>query len=67
MLRGLAALALGAVMIRLFGALIGLDAALSAQTVLPAVLAACGLGLLFGVAPALGAARLPPVDALRSP
>lgn len=60
-------LALGAVMIRLFGALIGLDAALSAQTVLPAVLAACGLGLLFGVAPALGAARLPPVDALRSP
>ena len=60
-------LALGMWMIRFFGQLVGLDAALTGEIAFPAVAAACALGMVFGVAPALGAARLTPVNALRSP
>lgn len=66
MLGGLLGIFLGMTMIRLFGAWIGLDAVLSAQMALPAVLIAGVLGILFGVAPALRAAGLVPVDALKS-
>ena len=59
-------LLLGVAMIRLFGAWIGLNAALSPATALPAMLAAGALGVAFGVVPALRAARLVPVEALRS-
>lgn len=58
-------LALGVVMIRLFGAWIGLDAQLSPAAALPAMAAAGILGIVFGVAPALRAARLAPVEAFR--
>ncbi len=62
---GLLGTALGAMLIRACGGWIGLNAGLTWQTALP-VLAGCGmLGLLFGVAPALRAAGLQPVDALR--
>ena len=63
MLSGL--MALGVVMIRLFGAWIGLDAQLSPAAALPAMAAAGILGIVFGVAPALRAARLAPVEAFR--
>lgn len=63
---GLAGLLLGVAMIRLFGAWIGLSASLSASVALPALLAAAALGILFGVAPALRAARMVPVEALKT-
>lgn len=56
---------LGSVMIRLFGGWIGLPASLSLRIALPTALAASILGLLCGVAPALRAAAMMPVDALR--
>ena len=52
-------------MVRLFGGWIGLSAALTLETVLPTLAGATALGLLFGVAPALRAARMVPVEALR--
>lgn len=64
-LGGLLGLALGAGMIRLCGAWIGLDARLTLGAALPVLLAAALLGAAFGVAPALRAARMQPVDALR--
>ena len=66
LLGGLTGLLLGVVMIRLFGAWIGLNAALSASVAIPAILAAAALGILFGVAPALRAARMVPVEALKT-
>ena len=57
---------LGAVMIRTFGSWIGLSARLNLLTALPVLLGAALLGMGFGVAPALKAATLPPVDALHS-
>lgn len=65
LLGGLLGLALGAGMIRLCGAWIGLDAGLTLGTALPVLLAAALLGAAFGVAPALRAAGMQPVDALR--
>ncbi len=56
---------LGAVMIAAFGAWIGLDARLSPGTALAVMAAALGTGLAFGVLPAIRAARLMPVEALR--
>ena len=58
-------LLLGLTMIRLFGAWIGLEAVLDASTALPTLLAAALLGVGFGVAPAVRAAGMQPVDALR--
>ena len=66
LLGGILGILLGMVMIRLFGAWIGLDAVLSAQLALPAVGIAALLGAIFGVAPALRAAGMLPVDALKS-
>ena len=66
LLGGILGILLGMVMIRLFGAWIGLDAVLSAQMALPAVGIAALLGVIFGVAPALRAAGMLPVDALKS-
>ncbi len=58
-------LLLGVAMIRLFGAWIGLSAVLSLQTTAVTVLAACALGVAFGVVPALRAAGMVPVEALK--
>lgn len=66
LLGGLLGVGLGMVMIRFFDAWIGLDAALSLYTAVPAVLIAGALGVLFGVAPALRAAGMLPVDALKT-
>ncbi len=65
LLGGVLGVALGAGMVWLFGLLIGLEAALSPGLALGAVAAAGGVGVLFGVAPALRAAALLPVDALK--
>lgn len=66
LLGGLLGVALGMAMVRLFGTMIGLDAVLDAQTAVPAVLIAGALGVVFGVAPALRAAGMVPVDALKT-
>lgn len=65
LLGGCLGVLLGAGMIGLFGRWIGLDARLSLGTMLPVLLGATLLGLGFGVTPAIQAARLQPVDALR--
>lgn len=64
-LGGVLGLLLGAGMIRLFGAWIGLDASLRIGTALPVLAAGAILGVAFGVAPAVKAARLEPVEALQ--
>ena len=64
-LGGVLGLLLGAVMIRMFGGLIGVEAGLSLALAAPVLLAASLLGVGFGVAPALSAAAMEPVDALR--
>lgn len=63
-LGGVLGVLLGAGMIRLFGAWIGLDASLRLMTILPVLGASALLGAAFGVIPALKAAGLTPVDAL---
>jgi len=65
LLGGLAGLIMGAVLNHVCGNWIGLQASLTPQTTAPTLLAACLIGLLFGVMPALRAAKLPPVTALR--
>lgn len=65
LLGGVLGLILGMGMIALFGAWIGLDASLSAGTALPVLVAAALLGAGFGVAPAMRAAAMQPVEALR--
>lgn len=65
-LGGLLGLALGVMMIRFFAGIVGLDASLTLSTAAPVMLAALLLGAAFGVLPALRAARMQPVDALRS-
>lgn len=62
---GVLGLILGAGMIALFGELIGLSAHLTAGAAIPTLLAAAVLGVLFGVAPAMKASAMLPVDALR--
>ena len=65
LLGGLLGIMTGMGMIRVFGAWIGLNASLRVETAVPAVLAAGVLGMVFGVAPALRAAGMQPVEALR--
>ena len=60
-----AGVALGDGMVRLFSGWIGFAASLEWNTILPTLAAATLLGVGFGVAPALRAAQLLPVDALR--
>lgn len=64
-LGGTLGLILGAIMIAAFGAWIGLDARLDLLDAFPVLLGAALLGVVFGVAPALKAAALEPVEALR--
>lgn len=66
LLGGVLGVALGMGMVRLFGYIIGLDAMLDGGLALAAVLIAGGVGVLFGVMPALRAAALLPVDALKT-
>lgn len=66
LLGGVLGVALGMGMVRLFALLIGLDAVLSPALALGAVGIAGAAGILFGVLPALRAAALLPVDALKS-
>ena len=65
LLGGLLGLMLGMGMIALFGRIIGLSASLTAAVALPTLLGAGALGVVFGVAPAMKAAGMQPVDALR--
>lgn len=67
LLGGVLGMALGGAMIRLFSGWIGFSAALSLETVLPTLAGASLLGMGFGVAPALRAAGMLPVEALRQP
>lgn len=64
-LGGLLGVVLGAAMIWIFGAWIGLHAGLALLTVLPVLGVSTLLGVVFGVIPALKAAMLQPVDALQ--
>ncbi|MBE5804698.1 MAG: ABC transporter permease [Clostridiales bacterium] len=66
LLGGLLGVVMGMAMIRLFGLLIGLEARMTLGLAVPAVLTAGGLGVVFGVAPALRAAGMLPVDALKT-
>ncbi len=65
-LGGLLGLVLGVGMIRFFAGIVGVSASLTLSTAAPVMLAALLLGVAFGVLPALRAARMQPVDALRS-
>ncbi len=56
---------LGAALIRLFSSWIGLSAMLNVARVFPVLIATAALGLIAGVAPAVKAARMQPVDALK--
>lgn len=51
-LGGILGVALGGIMVRVFGGWIGLQTALTLETVLPTLAGATVLGLIFGVAPA---------------
>lgn len=64
-LGGLLGVALGAGLTGILGAWIGLTASLTAGEVLPVLGAAVLLGLVFGVVPALRAAGMQVIDALR--
>lgn len=65
LLGGLLGIVLGEGMILLFGVMIGVEASLSLRTAVPVLAAAALLGAAFGVVPALHAAGMQPVDALR--
>lgn len=66
LLGGVLGTGVGAAMIRLCGAWIGLAAALKLRTAVPVIAAAGILGVCFGVVPAIRAASLEPVESLRS-
>lgn len=66
LLGGFLGIVLGMGMTALFAAWIGLDATLQLEDVVPVLLGATVLGCLFGVLPAIRAAALQPVDALRA-
>lgn len=66
LLGGVLGVALGMGMVRLFGLMIGLEAVLSPGLALGAVGIAGVVGVMFGVLPALRAAALLPVDALKN-
>lgn len=66
LLGGTLGVLLGMGMVRVFGLIIGLDAALDGRLAMAAVAIAGGVGVLFGVLPALRAAGMQPVDALKN-
>lgn len=63
---GVLGVLLGAFMITVFGRWIGLNASLNAASVIPVLICAAFLGILFGAAPAVKAAGMAPVDALQT-
>lgn len=65
-LGGILGLILGVGMIDVFGDIVGVEAKMNMSTAAPVLAAAAVLGALFGVAPALRASGMQPVDALRS-
>lgn len=65
-LGGVLGISVGAALIYMMGAWIGLNAGLSVAVAFPVLFGATLLGLLFGAAPAIKAAELAPVDALSS-
>lgn len=65
-LGGILGIVLSLVMIRMFGLWIGLDARLAMMDALLVLIGAALIGLAFGVIPAIKAASLQPVEALRS-
>ncbi len=64
-LGGALGILLGAALIRLLGGIVGVNAHLTAGDAVPVLLATATMGVGFGVAPALRAARMQVVDALR--
>ena len=56
---------LGAVLISIFGAWIGISARMNIRTIVPVLLSTAAIGIIAGVAPAISAAGMEPVDALR--
>ncbi len=65
LLGGLLGTGFGSLLISLCGGWIGLDAMLSIASAIPVLIGAALLGMAFGVVPAMRAARMEPVDALR--
>lgn len=65
LLGGLTGVLLGLGLIGLFGGLIGLHATIGVADVLPVLLGAALVGICFGVAPAIKAAFMQPVQALQ--
>lgn len=66
LLGGFLGVLLGIVMIGVFGQWIGLNARLEAGSAIPVLIATAALGISVGVAPAIKAAGMQPVDALQS-
>ena len=65
LLGGVMGLGLGWLLVRVFGGWIGLHAGVAGGTAAAILLASAALGVFFGVAPALRAAGMQPVDALK--
>lgn len=65
LLGGILGVVFGSIMIRLFGGWIGLDAGLKLTTAVPVLMVSTVVGIGFGVAPALKAAGMRPVEALQ--
>ena len=63
---GILGIILGSVLTTVASSLIGLDAPPSVQAIMVSFLVSAGIGILFGYMPAKRAARLNPIDALRS-
>lgn len=63
---GVIGIVLGALMTEAIGSMMGITCTPSAASVLVSFSVSVGIGLLFGYAPAKRAARLSPIDALRS-
>ncbi len=63
---GILGIILGSVLTTVASSLIGLDAPPSVQAIIVSFLVSAGIGILFGYMPAKRAARLNPIDALRS-
>lgn len=63
---GLIGIVLGCILTQLIGTLMGMDAVPTASSILISFSVSVGIGLLFGYMPASRAAKLNPIDALRS-